>query len=243
MKKLLFLPIFFLSLCVFSSSYASYDHEMQTSLRCLKLFKKYEYKYRIPGDTLHSISLNETGRIHSKRKIKIVWPWTVNVEGKGYFFDTKHEAVQFVRKQILIGKESIDVGCMQVNIKHHPTAFRDLEHAFDPKSNIAYAAAFLREKYDELGDWHSAIAHYHSATKHLGDKYKDNVIRTASNIDKYIKPFKEMRAIPPEPAKTTTKTSNQVTIYKNNRTKSAVNVKERKYKSNMMVRIPRKQNV
>ncbi|MBP7190289.1 MAG: transglycosylase SLT domain-containing protein [Rickettsiaceae bacterium] len=241
MKKLCSLFITIISILAFSAANASYDEEMETSLRCMKLFKKHEYKYRIPGDTLHSISLNETGKIHSKKKIKIVWPWTANVEGKGYFFETKHEAVQFVRKQILEGKESIDVGCMQVNIKHHPTAFRDLEQAFDPKANIAYAASFLRGKYDELGDWHKAIAHYHSATKHLGEKYKDNVIKTANNIEKYIKPFREMKQVTMNTD--STKVIKKASKNKEHTTTSMVRVKERKYKSNMMVRIPRKQNV
>ena len=38
----------------------------------------------------------------------------------------------------------MDVGCMQVNLYHHAHAFSSLDNAFDPQSNVDYAARFLR---------------------------------------------------------------------------------------------------
>lgn len=164
---------------------AGLDKEVAESLKCIRAFPYYEKRHSIPIDTLHSIALKETGKAHTQHKIRMVWPWSVNVEGKGHYFDTKHEAISFVKKQILQGKESIDIGCMQINMKHHPKAFRSLEHAFDPKSNVAYGAGFLKSKYDQHGCWHKAIAHYHSATHDLGFKYKQDVIKIASNMNNY----------------------------------------------------------
>lgn len=208
------------------------DYELNESMKCLTLFRHYEYKNRIPGDTLYSISLNETGKLHSVKKIKLVWPWTANVEGKGYFFDSKREAVAFVRSEMLKGKESIDVGCMQINLKHHPDAFRNLEQAFDPAANIAYGAKFLRSKYDALKDWHKAIAHYHSATEGVGEKYKNNIIKTAYNIKKYTKPFlkREVKTTSIAPA------SQKERVKSNNiKTEQA-----KRYKSDMMIYVPKK---
>lgn len=62
------------------------------------------------------------------------------------------------------GIESIDVGCMQVNLRHHPDAFKDLDAAFDPAQNVKYAAQFLSRLNHQQGTWHKAVAHYHSAT-------------------------------------------------------------------------------
>lgn len=229
-NAILFFVIFIFSIEGVS---ADYDEEMRTSMQCLKLFAKNEYKYRIPGDTLHSISLNETGKIHSTKKIRMTWPWTVNVEGKGYFFDSKADAVRFVRKQIIMGRDSIDVGCMQVNLKHHRTAFRSVEEALDPKFNIEYAARFLRMKYDNLLNWHKAIAHYHSATYSLGERYKNNVIETANNIEKYIKPFKEHKT-------EKVRISKHSSVYR--ASKAQNNPNNPRYRSNMMVRVPRNIN-
>ncbi len=177
-----------LLILLFSSSTSALgviDKEILESLRCTKMFPYFEKKLLIPKDTLHSIALQESGKKHSQHKIKVVWPWTVNVEGQGYFFNTKREAINFVKQQLLRGKESIDVGCMQINLKHHPKAFFSLEHAFDPRSNVAYGAGFLKAKYDQAGNWHEAIARYHSATPALGSKYKSSVIKIASNMAEY----------------------------------------------------------
>lgn len=223
-----------------SNTYGYHDHELSTSLRCVGLFRKYEYQHRIPADALYSIALQETGKLHSEKKIKIVWPWTVNVEGEGYFFNTKHEAVMFVKKQLMKGISSIDVGCMQVNLKHHPEAFKSIEEAFEPKNNIDYGAKFLRSKYDQLGNWHKAIAHYHSATDSLGTKYKNNVIKIASNIDKYKSPFLKQPKMPKDNVKT------QPKIYKNviaNRYSNRLandNIRRKKNHSDIMVHVPQK---
>lgn len=166
------------------------DPEIYEALRCIKMFPHFERVHRIPLDTLHSISLRESGKPHSKHNIRIVWPWTVNVEGQGYYFNTKKEAVRFVKKQLLSGKESIDIGCMQVNLYHHPNAFKTLEHAFDPMINVAYGASFLRSKYDQSGNWGHAIGQYHSATPELGTNYKKDVIKIIKNMPKYKNSFK-----------------------------------------------------
>ncbi|MFV0251392.1 MAG: lytic transglycosylase domain-containing protein [Rickettsia aeschlimannii] len=173
-----------LSFILFSKP-AIADPEIAESFKCSKLFPYFEKKFNIPSNTLHSIALKESGKKHTTRKIRVVWPWTVNVEGKGYYFNTKREAVSFVRIELIKGRESIDVGCMQINLRHHSGAFNSLEQAFDPNNNIRYGAKFLRSKYDQLGSWHKAIAHYHSATHSLGFKYKQDVVKIASNMALY----------------------------------------------------------
>lgn len=161
------------------------DHEIRESQKCTNMFPIFEVKHNIPMYTLHSIALRESGKYHQKYKFKVVWPWTVNVEGQGHFFKTKAEAILFVKKQILAGKENIDVGCMQINLKHHLDAFSSLDHAFEPSNNVAYGVEFFMEKYKQTGSWHKAIANYHSATYELGSRYRQEVIKIANNMDNY----------------------------------------------------------
>jgi len=161
------------------------DPEIAESFKCSKLFPYFEKKFNIPSNTLHSIALKESGKNHTTRKIRVVWPWTVNVEGEGYYFNSKREAINFVRIELIKGRESIDVGCMQINLRHHLGAFNSLDQAFEPNNNVRYGAEFLRSKYDQLGSWHKAIAHYHSATHSLGFKYKQDVVKIASNMALY----------------------------------------------------------
>jgi soluble lytic murein transglycosylase-like protein len=212
---------------------AAADHELACSMRCIKHFHPNEQKYGIPRDALYSISLKETGRKHSTKGATIVWPWTANVEGKGYYFDTKSEAVHFVRSQLLRGVDSIDVGCMQVNLKAHPDAFRSVEDALDPKTNIAYGASFLYSKYEQLGSWHKAVAHYHSATPEHGVPYKNDVVKIARNIDKYKDVFRKSRA--------RRELSNQhnVAHKPTAQERREVASRSKRHRSDMMVHVPR----
>ena len=70
------------------------------------------------------------------------------------------------------GVRSIDVGCMQVNLMHHPNAFASLDAAFDPTANALYAARFLNTLYGISGSWVQATAAYHSQTPAIGADYQ-----------------------------------------------------------------------
>ncbi|MGE0747748.1 MAG: transglycosylase SLT domain-containing protein [Rhodospirillales bacterium] len=130
----------------------------------------------VPSRLLHAVSLIETGRYDKESKATSAWPWTINAEGSGQYFPTKEEAVAAVRKLQARGVKSIDVGCMQVNLMHHPNAFPTLEAAFDPVANVRYAAAFLTDLRETTQSWEQAVAHYHSATPSRGGPYRDRVL-------------------------------------------------------------------
>lgn len=149
---------------------------------CYEYISLQENIKNIPKNLLKSISLVESGRkVNGKF---IAWPWTINVEGKGYVFKTKKEAIDAVKKHIKQGKTSIDVGAMQINLKHHPHAFKSLEDAFDPQINIAYGAKYLKELYKKTGNWNDAVAYYHSASPKFHNKYRKNVMKQWSNLAK-----------------------------------------------------------
>ena len=130
----------------------------------------------IPPHLLAAIGRVESGRRDVLTGNFNPWPWTVNAEGQGYFYDSKAEAVAAVRAMQARGVRSIDVGCMQVNLMHHPAAFVTLEEAFDPLANALYAARFLNELFSSTGDWPAAAAAYHSQTREIGAAYKEKVL-------------------------------------------------------------------
>lgn len=138
---------------------------------CTRQISRSERKYGIPQRLLGAMAATETGRRHKGLGIQVPWPWTINVEGKPYFFDTKREAVAAVEKFQSLGATSIDVGCLQINLRHHPQAFANLSQAFEPSSNIDYAARFLRSHYDETHSWKAAVGRYHSRTPAYATRY------------------------------------------------------------------------
>jgi soluble lytic murein transglycosylase-like protein len=130
----------------------------------------------VPAHLLTAIGRVESGRRDPETGAFHPWPWTINAEGRGQFFPTKAAAIAEVRALQARGVRSIDVGCMQVNLRHHPDAFPSLEAAFDPATNAAYAARFLTELRSRSGDWQAAAAAYHSHTPEFAGPYRARVL-------------------------------------------------------------------
>ena len=101
------------------------------------------------------MAIAKSGRYDQQQKAVLAWPWTINAEGDGEIFPTKAAAIAKVKRLQAKGVQSIDVGCMQINLKHHPNAFANLETAFDP-GHIAYGAEFLRGRYEATKSWNTA---------------------------------------------------------------------------------------
>jgi len=131
---------------------------------------------RLPPRILAAIALQESGRYDREHGRVRPWPWTINAEGAGLFFVSKAEAITAVEALRTRGVNSIDVGCMQVNLLHHPNAFVNLDEAFDPRANARYAARFLGTLFNNSRDWVRAIGSYHSETPALGEAYRTQVV-------------------------------------------------------------------
>lgn len=165
-----------------SASAQTTDTMIEGAKLCTRQLPRYERQYGIPTHLLSAIASTESGRYHKGLQIKVPWPWTINADGQGYYFESKSEAMSMVRRLQAKGVKSIDVGCMQVNLMHHPMAFSSLEEAFDPEHNVAYAASFLRSIYQEDMSWKKAAAYYHSRTPSRGGEYVGHVYNSWYNI-------------------------------------------------------------
>ena len=123
--------------------------EADDSLVCDRISQIASQQTGVPISVLKAISLTETGR---KRGAEFrPWPWTVNMEGKGVWFDNEDDARSFVYKHFKRGARSFDVGCFQINYKWHHQNFNSLDEMFDPLINGLYAARFLTDLYREKG--------------------------------------------------------------------------------------------
>ncbi|MDB5416000.1 MAG: hypothetical protein JWR10_4335 [Rubritepida sp.] len=145
------------------------------TLLCRAAIAQAERDANIPLGLLQAIGRVESGRRSPETGITGPWPWTFNAEGRGQFFPTKEAAIAAVREMQGRGVRIIDVGCMQVNLHHHPRAFASLEEAFDPVSNARYAARFLTELQAARSDWIIAAGNYHSQTPELAQAYRARV--------------------------------------------------------------------
>ena len=147
---------------------------------------------RVPRAVLMAITRTETGRAQGGKLSP--WPWTVNMEGKGRWFDSRAEAFTYVETQFKRGARSFDVGCFQINYKWHGSAFASIDQMFDPVENARYAAKFLTQLYDELGDWSSAAGAYHSRTPQYAKRYRARFDRIYQTVAKTSPPPAPVRA-------------------------------------------------
>jgi hypothetical protein len=151
---------------------------------------------KLPARVLTAIALRESGRADADTGHVRPWPWTINFEGTGHFYASKEEAIAAVQAIQAAGGQSVDVGCMQVNLMHHPQAFANLDEAFDPGHNAAYAGRFLRSLFAAMGDWGMAIAGYHSRTPGVGDLYRDQVVASWNPRDPAVLAKLTMQPLP-----------------------------------------------
>ena len=145
-------------------------------LLCRAAVAMAEREAGLPPRLLAAIARVESGRRDPASGTVQSWPWAINAEGRGSFFPTKEAAIAAVRQLQAQGMRSIDVGCMQINLRHHPTAFDSLEQAFDPLANARYGARFLSELQATRGDWMRSASHYHSQTPELAEAYRARVV-------------------------------------------------------------------
>ena len=134
----------------------------------------------VPLSVLTAISLNETGRKRDGRFR--AWPWTVNMEGTGHWFDSRDQALSYALAEYDRGARSFDVGCFQINYKWHGMNFASIEQMFDPMANALYAARFLRTLYAEQGSWEGAAGAYHSRTPEFADRYAARFVKFRNDL-------------------------------------------------------------
>lgn len=135
-----------------------------------------ERQAALPADLLAAIGDVESGRMDPATGRIAAWPWTVNVDGAGKYFDTEPAAAAFAQAAEISGARDVDVGCFQISLQHHPNAFASMDAAFDPAGNANFAARLLNLLKMQSGSWPAAIAEYHSASAAFGLPYQRQVL-------------------------------------------------------------------
>jgi hypothetical protein len=144
---------------------------LTTNQMCRSAIAAAERAHGIPPHLLAAIARVESGRRDEGSGTFNPWPWTINMDGQGTFYDNKAQAVAAAATMRPRVTKSIDVGCMQISLTQHPDAFSDLNQAFDPASNADYGARFLVQLYGKTNSWPKAVELYHSATPQIGQDY------------------------------------------------------------------------
>ncbi len=166
----------------------------QTQGVCIREILLAQLRHNIPDNILLGIGLQEAGTRQGGQLT--VWPWAVNAAGEGRLFQSRAAALDWVGERQRAGVESIDVGCLQINLRWHPEAFSSVAQGFDPRVNVDYAARFLKSLYAKTGDWKVAAGSYHSFTPEKRAVYLASLERNVAVANDRIAGFRALAGSP-----------------------------------------------
>lgn len=148
---------------------------------CERSIRGAERKYNLPPYLLAAIALTESG--YKGRPS----PYAMNIGGRSYFASSTDEMQRVVAQGGGEGA-SIDVGCLQVNLRWHAGRFKNWRSLLVPSYNAEYAALYLTELYRDTGSWNAAVGAYHSRTQWKSANYACLVSRRWSQIFGSVRP-------------------------------------------------------
>lgn len=84
-----------------------------------------EQRHGLPPGLLAAVGRVESG-----------WhPFALNIDGRAVFARDLDDAAARIVAAHAAGARNADIGCLQISLRHHPTAFRTLADALDPAQN------------------------------------------------------------------------------------------------------------
>lgn len=164
----------------------------------------------VPAEVLYAVAMTESKM--SLGEALRPWPWTLNVGGKGYRYDSRGEACQALR-QFLQDTRVVDVGIAQMNVRwqtvfHAGGRFADPCDGLNPYANLEEAATLLQEHYQVAGDWVQAAGRYHRpAGGAPAARYRRKVAKELAKLDGEKDPSPALAAASASPTTSTSTAS------------------------------------
>lgn len=138
----------------------------------------------IPDALLYAVALTESGKSLGTSNAIRPWPWTLNVAGRGYYFETRRDAWRALTDWLEAGRRSIDVGLMQVNWRYHESRLGTAWQALDPHHNLQVGAAILTTCFTNTHDWMESVGCYHAPSDpDRAARYRRRVVSRLRQIE------------------------------------------------------------
>lgn len=105
------------------------------------------------------------------------WPWTLNINGRGYYFNSYAEALTYAKEALKKKPRRFGVGLGQIEWSYHKGRFKDLSEALDPYKNIVVVRDILLEgKRIGITNSYELAAYYHRPVRDsIAFAYADKV--------------------------------------------------------------------
>lgn len=126
------------------------------SADCPTLISQAETRRNIPRGLLMAIAMTESS-LNGRPN-----PFAMNIAGRSYFASSGQDMANVISANWQRGVTSIDVGCMQINLKYHGMKFGRLTDLLNSPTNVEYGASYLIALAVEAGSWKDAVMSYHN---------------------------------------------------------------------------------
>ena len=133
-------------------------------------YRKMATQTAIPPMVLYALALTESGR--SSAVGVRPWPWTLNIQGRSFFFGSRKLA-WLKLKQAIAAHKTVDIGPMQVNWQAHKNKLGNAWQALDPWRNLRAGAQVLADCLARHRDLWRAVGCYHSGNERIAGPYRD----------------------------------------------------------------------
>lgn len=130
--------------------------QSQQAIDCPGLIARTEAARNIPRGLLMAIAVTESALNGQPN------PFAMNIAGRAYHASGFQDMANVIAANWQRGVRSIDVGCMQVNLKYHGSKFARLTDLLDPATNVNYGASYLITLATDAGSWKDAVMSYHN---------------------------------------------------------------------------------
>ncbi|MEO0999926.1 MAG: lytic transglycosylase domain-containing protein [Pseudomonadota bacterium] len=180
MRRLAALALLWLATPAAGATGGAEDPRIATAAICDRAAVQAAAESTVPVEVLRAVTRTETGRRLAGALRP--WPWTMNVEGQGFWFDGPAEAIAHAEATLAAGTRSFDMGCFQINYRWHGQHFASLAEMMDPLASARYAVRFLTTLHAETGDWTAAVGRYHSRTPRFQARYTSRYERILSAL-------------------------------------------------------------
>lgn len=123
---------------------------------CPQLIADTEVRRQIPRGLLMAIAITESGVGGAPN------PYAMNIAGRSYHARDFNDMANVINRNWQNGVRSIDVGCMQVNLRYHGHHFQHLTDLLNPTTNVEYGASYLIRLAADKGSWREGVMDYHN---------------------------------------------------------------------------------
>lgn len=169
-----------ISLFLCSSGEAAHPH---THSLCGKYVDDIAQETNVPPEVIWAVARAESnlGKLGP-------WPWTLNFQGKGYYFKSRKEMLVFIHKKVKGHRSvNIDIGCMQLNYFYHGGKFTTIDEMTNIYKNMLVASQYLRQLYEANKREHSKIPENRLWGYAVGDYHSQRNLRGAQYINRATK--------------------------------------------------------